>query len=401
MKMPGCALAALLLISCNSHAGGRSIPQLVNQARAEARKWQPDAQLVQIEVSDFGFALGPSGIPDITKAGPPGTVLFNFISPSAHEAARIIAQPKLTPDQLKFLQDRGVGAMRLEHLPTPYSPYTLPIPETNIDPESAIAKAKRDIGAECAGTTAAAPSCSLVQSAELHMYSVGEGGTGKPVWKISFGQNPKTFEPVTREVDAASGELVALNDMQRGPINPANRSAQTLDAYVPVPAVDRAGRAVTDPRTGLQITDGFCIMWNSDWLTRNDHVAVTVNRVWWDGLSYQVNPIGQSVTVYRVWGPNVVATAQGPRPAVPPVRGAPQEIALDENATAPMFNRPQPGWPCTQQTWGSIRDHYIEWTRMTSAPSGGSGGNIPPWERIEGDRCAHSADVRKYMGCPW
>jgi hypothetical protein len=92
MKMPGCALAALLLISCNSHGGGRSIPQLVNQARAEARKWQPDAQLVQIEVSDFGFALGPSGIPDITKAGPPGTVLFNFISPSAHEAARIIAR---------------------------------------------------------------------------------------------------------------------------------------------------------------------------------------------------------------------------------------------------------------------------------------------------------------------
>ena len=70
MKMPGCALAALLLISCNSHAGGRSIPQLVNQARAEARKWQPDAQLVQIEVSDFGFALGPFGIPDITKARP-------------------------------------------------------------------------------------------------------------------------------------------------------------------------------------------------------------------------------------------------------------------------------------------------------------------------------------------
>jgi hypothetical protein len=187
------------------------------------KKWHSDAGLVQIEVSDFGFAAGPSGVPDTTKAGPPGMVLFSFISPSAHEAIRIVAQPNLTPEQLKFLASHGAGPLRVEHLSTPYSPYTLPVTEAFIDPEQAIAKVQKDVGPECAGTSLEARSCGLVQGAELHVFWSGHGETGTPVWTVRFGQNPKTLQTVTREVDANSGELVALNDIQPGSITPEPR----------------------------------------------------------------------------------------------------------------------------------------------------------------------------------
>jgi hypothetical protein len=216
-------LGLIVLLAAHSYftASGASsspgsIEQLMGQARAEARKWHPDAVLVQIELSDFGFAMGPSGIPDVTKAGPPGVVQFHFLSFSAHDAMRVVAQPKLTPDQLKFLASRGSGLLRVEHLSTPFSPYTLPIPESFVDPRQAIAQAQKDIGPECGG--AKYPGCALVSDAELHVFWSGQGESGIPVWRISFGQNPRTLQTVTREVSATSGELVALIDKQRGSI---------------------------------------------------------------------------------------------------------------------------------------------------------------------------------------
>jgi hypothetical protein len=215
-------LGLIVLLAAHSYftaSGGSSSPgsieQLTGQARAEARKWHSDAVLVQIELSDFGFAMGPSGIPDVAKAGPPSMVQFHFLSFSAHDAMRIVAQPNLTPDQLKFLASQGSGLLRVEHLSTPYSPYTLPIAGSFVDPRRAIAPAQKDIGSECAGTNSG---CSLVSNAELHVFWSGQGESGIPVWTISFGQNPRTLQTVTREVSATSGELVALIDKQRGSI---------------------------------------------------------------------------------------------------------------------------------------------------------------------------------------
>jgi hypothetical protein len=196
-----------------------SFGQLTDQARAVARKWQPDADLVQVELIDFGFAIGPSGIPDTSKAGPPAMVLFNFLSRSAHDAIRVVAQPNLTPEQLKLMASRGVGPVRVEHLSSPYSPYTLPIPEGFIDPQQAVARAYQDIGPECGGASLEARSCSLVSDAELHLFWSGPGENSSPVWTIRFGQNPRTLRTVTREVSAASGELVALTDLQRGSLS--------------------------------------------------------------------------------------------------------------------------------------------------------------------------------------
>ncbi len=96
------ALLALLIGMATAQAA--TIPQLAAQARAEAKKWQRDARLVQIDVGDFGFALDPSGIPDVTKAGPPGMVLLHFLSPSAPQALRISMQVKLTPEQVRLRQ---------------------------------------------------------------------------------------------------------------------------------------------------------------------------------------------------------------------------------------------------------------------------------------------------------
>jgi hypothetical protein len=199
------AIIALLMMGSPAYARSRSnIAAIADKARAEAAKWQRDAQLVQIEVTHFGFAEGRSGMPDMTKAGAPGYAMFNFFSPSTRQALRINV----------FL--KGSSAMQVERLTTPYSPYTLPIPEQFIDPDDAIAEAQRSgIDRECAGENPLFPtSCSLVSNAELHVYWSGAGQSGKPIWKISFGQHPSTYELVARQVDATSGKVVAVADLQ-------------------------------------------------------------------------------------------------------------------------------------------------------------------------------------------
>jgi hypothetical protein len=151
-RLSGACLALLIGIAA---AQADTIPQLADQARAEAKKWHSDARLVQIEVSNFGFAMDTSGIPDVTKAGPPGTVTFHFLSFIAQQALRISMHLKLTPEQVQH----GGSARQVEQLPTPYSPYTLPIPDAFIDPNQAIAQAQHDITTECAGTGLEARGC--------------------------------------------------------------------------------------------------------------------------------------------------------------------------------------------------------------------------------------------------
>src|SRR5262245_25558420 len=210
------AIIALLVMVSPTYSQSRSnMAAIADKARAEAAKWQRDAQLVQVEVTHFGFAQGRSGMPDMTKAGPPGTAMFNFFSPSTLQALRVNVSLNLTPEAEQFLKSHGKSAMQVERLETPYSPYTLPIPEKFVDLDDAIAEAQKSgIDRECAGANPVTSTCALVSGAELHVYWSGTGQSGTPIWKISFGQHPSTYQTVARQVDAASGRIVTVTDLQ-------------------------------------------------------------------------------------------------------------------------------------------------------------------------------------------
>ena len=139
--------------------------------------------------------------------------MFNFYSPSRRRAFRVTAQPNLTPEQLKFLRTQGRSEMQSEELPTPYSPFTLPLPDKFVGLEPAIAAASASgIERDCEGQPVFY-GCTRVTAAELHTYWTGVGESGKPVWKITFGQDTKA-QQIARQVDAGSGQVVAMTDMQ-------------------------------------------------------------------------------------------------------------------------------------------------------------------------------------------
>lgn len=183
------------------------------QAQAEARKWQSDAQLVAIELFGFGFATDPSThIPDMTKSSPPGAVMYSFFSPSAKDGIRVSVKLQEMPEEMKkMLAQRGVSQVQVEHFQSPWSPYTLPIPdEVGPNYQRVIDTAKKDIAEQCQGDKYGG--CQLVSGMELHMFWNGQGDkTGKPVWTIKFGQDPKTLKSVEREVDGATGEVIAFD----------------------------------------------------------------------------------------------------------------------------------------------------------------------------------------------
>ena len=72
------ALVVFIWMSPGIHAD-QGLAAAAAQARGEAKKWQTNAALVQIELTGFGFASRPSGIPDMTHAGPPRLAMFSFI----------------------------------------------------------------------------------------------------------------------------------------------------------------------------------------------------------------------------------------------------------------------------------------------------------------------------------
>jgi hypothetical protein len=47
-----------------------------------------------------------------------------------------------------------------------------------------------------------------------------------------------------------------------------------LFAYVPLPAIDRAGQPVHDPKTLQQIMDGACLIWKRHWVYDNPNVPI-------------------------------------------------------------------------------------------------------------------------------
>jgi hypothetical protein len=176
-----------------------SLARLARQARVEAQKWRPDAALVQVELMAFDFGTGPSGYPDTSKTGAPRAALFHFLSPSDHQAIRIVA-------------DMSRGTLRVEPLPSPYSPFTLAIAsDVPMNFEQAIAQAKTAIGPECTGgDPLTSRSCTVVTGAELHMDGNGlSPRSSTPIWTIHFGQNPRTLRDVSRAVDARTGRVIA------------------------------------------------------------------------------------------------------------------------------------------------------------------------------------------------
>jgi hypothetical protein len=132
-------------------------------------------------------------------------------------------------------------------------------------------------------------------------------------------------------------------------------------AWVPIDAFDRNGKPVPDAN-GQQIHDGFCILWKTNWLVRNDHLPIIDGAVWWSGVSYAVDPRSATVTVYRVWGPDAVATAKGPR------YFSREAIAYGVEVTAPLLDRPRADWPCTEATWATIMSGAREWSTQTIMP---------------------------------
>ena len=211
-------LIALLLALAACGGGGDSTADTLARAKAEAKKVAPDAVLVSIEFSNFGFATGANGIPDMTKAGPPQLALFNFHAPGAAKGLRVVADINRAPlpaEFAKLQEQQGYKDVRVEQGDVPYTPFTLPLPDAIGDLDKAIAAARDTIQEECAGGPQFS-TCSLVQSAELHMHWAGqEDKTGTPVWTVSFGQNPKTYETVRRLIADAGDQPYTGGDAQR------------------------------------------------------------------------------------------------------------------------------------------------------------------------------------------
>src|SRR5689334_2409835 len=132
-------------------------------------------------------------------------------------------------------------------------------------------------------------------------------------------------------------------------------------AWVPVDAFDRNGKPVNDEK-GRPIHDGFCILWKTNWDRQNVHLPINEGALWWTGISYYVDPQKNVVLVYRVWGPDAVSTDKGPK------FFSREEVEYDVRKTAPLFNDPKDDWPCTKDTWASIKSSAEEWVSRPIMP---------------------------------
>jgi hypothetical protein len=226
VRLRGALLVVVLGLSVyavSSAYADQPLAAAAAQARTEARKWQSDAMLVQIELTGFGFATGPSGIPDMTRAGPPRLAMFKFLSPSSPGAVLRVSvrinETELPPAQQQARIAMGYRTVMVDVLPPP-APSTLPIPPSvGIDLQPAIATAQKDIARECSrGDPQILRTCALVGGAELHMHPRNSGDTvGTPAWTIRFGQPPRFLDTVSRVVDATSLQIVARNVDSRWP----------------------------------------------------------------------------------------------------------------------------------------------------------------------------------------
>src|SRR5439155_23350152 len=117
-----------------------------------AKKVAPDVRLVQIQFMAFGFATDKSGIPDMTREGPPKGAVFYFLS--SRSALRVLIRmnrdSQYPPDVLRTLRERGLLAkdIEVESLPEPHSPFTWALPDIVVDVDKAIDIARSAIAAD-------------------------------------------------------------------------------------------------------------------------------------------------------------------------------------------------------------------------------------------------------------
>ncbi len=207
-------LVSLLTTASVAHAKDNP-SEVIQRARTEAKKVAPDLRLVQVQFMAFGFATAKSGMPDMTREGPPKGAVSYFLS--SRSALRVLIRmnrdSQYPPDVLKTLRERGVLAkdIEVESLPQPHSPFTLPLPDSVLDIDKAIDIARSAIAADCAGVDPKMSSCRLAQVAELHMHWNERGDAARPVWRITFGQHPRTLTSVERDVDATTARLITYD----------------------------------------------------------------------------------------------------------------------------------------------------------------------------------------------
>ncbi|HZS84148.1 MAG TPA: hypothetical protein VFA50_14835 [Stellaceae bacterium] len=234
-----CLIGVLTVRLLPSARGDDVVGQASERGRALASHWQSDARLVQVVVSGFGFAMGANGVPDVTKAGPPGNAVLYFYSPSAEKYFEVTALLNLTAEQRKMMKQFGQDEMRGRPVDDSVSPFTLALPSGLVGFDRALAEARSaGLDKACAGANPMISSCGKATQAELHLYWSGEGESGTPVWTFAFGQHPTTLKTVTRQVDASAGKVVAIADKQ----------ATTLDIAEDDPAAQRRSLSIGGER---------------------------------------------------------------------------------------------------------------------------------------------------------
>jgi hypothetical protein len=111
-------------------------------------------------------------------------------------------------------------------------------------------------------------------------------------------------------------------------------------AYIgPVPAFDYNRQPVIDPATGKPKEDGFCLVWREGWVFNNKGLDIVGGSNYYDGMSYRVNPSG-TITLYQVYRRDR--------------RAKNGRYFFMTDYTAKLYPKPQPGWPCAEQTWAQI-----------------------------------------------
>jgi hypothetical protein len=166
MKLLYCLVVASVTLMSQAHAGEK-VSQLASKARSEARRWQSDASLVEINAS-----IGADG-----TVGPADGVIFNFFSPSNGQ----------------YLMVSMAGAM-VHSTPMPHGEAKLPIPERFMGLSDAAA-AVRKRGFEASRV-----------SGTLRVHQIEAGN--RPLWMMTV-NNPRDSRgnKATIYVDAISGAV--------------------------------------------------------------------------------------------------------------------------------------------------------------------------------------------------
>lgn len=155
-----------------------------------------------------------------------------------------------------------------------------------------------------------------------------------------------------------------------------------LFAYVTADDLDAEGKQVIDPETGKQQASGFCLFWKDTWMTDDPGIQI-LDGNFYTGLSFRADPQKHQITVYKLTAPRVISIKTGT--GWYPIGG---EIEFSSNITVPAYDQPQPGWPCTKETWDAvINAPEREIIFPPIVPAGASGGGF--------DYPAYRARMRK------